>query len=235
MNRYHQEILEEIKKHAGRGTSQSGNPNYLGGTHHFYSISVPFKREITRNWVRNHKDISLEELAALLDSLYKGGSFEEKTIASLILESYPKLKSQISPELVNNWLDYLEGWAEVDGLCWSVFSARDFLSNWETWQELIKNLSHDQNINKHRAALVLLTRVVEELSDERLGDLAFEVIERLKNEKEILVTKAISWLLRDLVKTHRSRVEKYLAENRQSLPKIALRETLTKLKIGKKR
>ncbi|MBY0432537.1 MAG: DNA alkylation repair protein, partial [Cyclobacteriaceae bacterium] len=59
-------------------------------------------------------------------------------------------------------------------------------------------------------------------------------IERLKIEKEILITKAISWLLRDLVKHHTKMVSQYISRNKNTLPAIAIRETLTKLKTGKK-
>jgi len=56
----------------------------------------------------------------------------------------------------------------------------------------------------------------------------------LKSEKEVLITKAISWTLRSMVKLHRTPLKNYLAKNKQTLPAIAMRETLTKLQTGKK-
>jgi len=70
--------------------------------------------------------------------------------------------------------------------------------------------------------------------DERLSKLAFENIENLKSEKEILITKAVSWLLRSLVKFHKNEVAIYLKENKVSLPKIAYREALAKVETGRK-
>ncbi|MDP2951009.1 MAG: DNA alkylation repair protein, partial [bacterium] len=64
--------------------------------------------------------------------------------------------------------------------------------------------------------------------------LAFENIEKLKPEKDILITKAISWLLRNLIKYHKKEVADYLKKNKNSLPKIAVRETEKKIKTGKK-
>jgi 3-methyladenine DNA glycosylase AlkD len=75
---------------------------------------------------------------------------------------------------------------------------------------------------------------VRDSEDARLADFAFMNIDKLKKEREILVTKAISWLLRDLIKHNRPRVETYLKENEDTLPKIALRETRTKLLTGRK-
>ena len=70
--------------------------------------------------------------------------------------------------------------------------------------------------------------------DSRLSKLAFEQIENLKSEKEILITKAVSWLLRALVKFHQKEVFQYLEKNKDSLPKIAYREALSKALTGKK-
>jgi 3-methyladenine DNA glycosylase AlkD len=95
-------------------------------------------------------------------------------------------------------------------------------------------LVSDGNVHKRRASLVLLTKPVRDSENKRLADLAFANIDRLKNERSILVTKAISWLLRDLIRHHRERVETYLFENSDCLPKIAIRETRRKLLTGKK-
>lgn len=64
--------------------------------------------------------------------------------------------------------------------------------------------------------------------------MAFTNIDKLKKDPEILVTKAISWLLRDLIKHKRQRVGTYLKENENTLPRIALRETKAKLLTGRK-
>jgi 3-methyladenine DNA glycosylase AlkD len=64
--------------------------------------------------------------------------------------------------------------------------------------------------------------------------MAFKNIDKLKQNGHILVTKAISWLLRDLIKHHRQKVETYLKDNENTLPRIAIRETRTKLLTGKK-
>lgn len=70
---------------------------------------------------------------------------------------------------------------------------------------------------------------VRQSTDPRVSKLAFKIIDKLKGENHPLVTKAIFWLLRDLIKNHRREVEKYLEENQATLPKIAIRETKRKL------
>jgi 3-methyladenine DNA glycosylase AlkD len=119
-------------------------------------------------------------------------------------------------------------------MCQSKFSATEVLTKWEKWKSLLTKLASDGNTHKRRASLVLLTKPVRDSGDARLADLAFATIDKLKQNREILVTKAISWLLRDLIKNHRQRVEKYLEENEDTLPRIAVRETRIKLLTGRK-
>ena len=64
--------------------------------------------------------------------------------------------------------------------------------------------------------------------------LALENVDRLKGEKDVLITKAISWVLRSAIPAQKDVIKKYLNLNMASLPKIAVRETLVKLRTGKK-
>lgn len=234
MNKFHQELLGQIKKHAGKGTKQSASDSYIGSGHFYYSLSNPIKRQICKDWIKIHKEISIEEFTDLLDSLYKAPSYEEKTSAGMLLGYLPKLRNQVDLNLLGRWLGELNGWAEVDGTCQSSFTAKELLENWDSWQKFIRKLSGDKNINKKRASLVLLTGPVSKSEYKKLSGLAFEVVDRLKTEKSILITKAISWLLRSLVRYHKEEVVNYLEENQNTLPKIAIRETQRKLLTGRK-
>jgi 3-methyladenine DNA glycosylase AlkD len=107
-------------------------------------------------------------------------------------------------------------------------------ADWPGWRALIGRLAGDPNINRRRAALVLLTAPTRTSDDARFRDLSFEVIERLKPERPILITKAVSWLLRSMAGRHGPAVAAYLEANAASLPAIAVRETRTKLVTGTK-
>lgn len=146
----------------------------------------------------------------------------------------PKLRKTVEPRYLDVWLNNAHGWAEVDSLCQSKFPASEVLANWKEWKGLLTKLASSDNVNKKRASLVLLTKPVRDSEDARLENLAFTNINKLKNHRDILITKAVSWLLRDLIKHNRQRVESYLKENGDTLPKIVLRETRTKLLTGRK-
>lgn len=235
-NKYHIEILTELKKHANRATKsqRERERKYIGTKKFCCTVSVPLRRKIAKEWIRKNPKLSFSEFLGLLNSLHQGKSHDEISFAGKLLEQLPNFRKKLNPEILNDWLNRVKGWAEVDSICQSKFSAKEFLENWQAWKKLLQKLAKDKNPHKKRASLVLLTTPVRESSDLKLAKLAFENIDGLKTEKDILVTKAISWLLRDLIKNHRKLVKFYLKENSDTLPKIAIRETKNKLSTGKK-
>jgi 3-methyladenine DNA glycosylase AlkD len=234
--KYHRELLSKVRAHA-RKLSQSEEQklqNYIGTDKTCYAIGADTERQMIKEWVRRHPDLERSEYVELLNCLYEGKSINEISIASRLLESFPRLRKTVEPRYLDAWLNRLHGWAEVDSLCQSKFSASEVLANLEEWEDLLTRLASDNNVHKKRASLVLLTKPVRDSENTRLANLAFANIDRLKTERDILITKAISWLLRDLIKHNRQRVEAYIKENENTLPKIALRETRMKLLTGTK-
>ena len=236
MVKYHLEILKELKKNIRRTTQANRDfeKKYVGTDKICYSVRTTDKEKIAKNFLKTHKGLSMREFVLLLNSLYTGKSYEEVAVAGKLLEFSPDFKKQIDLQLLDKWLNNTKGWAEVDSLCQANFKAELILSRWPEWKALLEKFSQAKNIHKRRASLVLLTKSVRESADSRLAKIAFANIEKLKSEKEVLITKAVSWLLRSLIKHHKKEVAAYLKKNQTSLPKIALRETLNKLKTGKK-
>lgn len=235
MNKHHEEIIKEIKRLSKTIEPATWGPEYHGNSHPTYHLSVPYKRSIIKEFLAKHKDSSMDDYLDLLERLYKGESSDEKTMAGNMLGYLPKVRSEIDLNRFDKWLGELVGWGEVDSTCQSNFKANELLARWDEWRVFIEKLSKDSNINKRRASLVLLTGAVyDKKSNQEVADLAFKVIDRLKGEKEILITKAISWLLRSLVDWDKVRVKNYLDKNENSLPKIAVRETRRKILLGRK-
>lgn len=231
----HQYILKELRKHKGKGTTQSSSERYLGNTNRtYYNISVPLRRKIGKDWIKLNPSISQKDFFNVLNTLFNGKSYDEKTIACNLLGYHPVHRRQIKLDDVDKWIGKLIGWAEIDSFCQSMFTSEELYSNWSGWEKLIIKLSEDKNINKRRASLVLLVGPVHYSDEKRFSKLAFKVIDTLKLEKEILITKAISWLLRSMTTRHKKEVSVYLKKSTDTLPKIAIRETLRKIMTGKK-
>lgn len=234
MHKEHKKILAEIKKQSGNGTTLSKKESYLLSGHFYYDVSVPLRKKIAKEWFVKNKDISPKEFLLMIDSLYSGNSHEEKNTASNLLGFSPEKRSTISIKRIDTWLNELAGWSEIDSLCYNVFTGEELLHKWSLWEKFLHKLSLDTNLNKKRASLVFLAGAVSYSQDPRLLQLSFTLTERLKSHKEIIITKAISWLLRSMVKYHKKEVSEYIKENQNTLPKIAIRETTRKIQTGRK-
>jgi 3-methyladenine DNA glycosylase AlkD len=214
---------------------RSGLPvGYGGNNDPSLCIKIPILKMIAKDFLAVNKTISDGEFEMLLDRLYSGRYDDEKCFASKLLSLNHQYRRKINPRKLDRWLNTLYGWSQVDSLCQSTFSAKEILTNWPEWEKVIRKFSTDKNINKRRASLVLLIRSLRESGDSKLRKIAFENIDKLKLEKDILITKAISWILREMVKLHKDKIANYLNKNSKSLPRIALRETRRKLETGRK-
>jgi 3-methyladenine DNA glycosylase AlkD len=210
------------------------NDSYSGSGHPFFNVSVPELRRIARAWLAAHRKSADADLMAMTDRLFRGEAYEEKVLGAVLLQSNARVQRQLTPARVDDWLNDLSGWAEIDSLCAGAFWAELMAADWPAWRGLIEQLAGDPNINKRRAALVLLTAPTRTSDDARFRELGFVVVERLKTERPILITKAVSWLLRLMAPRHGPAVAAYLKANAASLPAIAVRETRVKLATGTK-
>jgi 3-methyladenine DNA glycosylase AlkD len=234
MHAHHKRLLAELEKHQRKRAHSQANDSYLGSGHLYYDVSIPTLRTLAKAWLKENKRIPDGGFIPILASLYRGRSYEEKVLASILLGYHDTGRKKVRTTQLDAWLDGLVGWAEIDSLCQSTFTAEEILGNWREWERFIRRLAHDRNINKRRAALVFLSTPTRRSEDARLAALAFEMIERLKPEREIIITKAVSWLLRSMLQNHKRAVAAYIKGNRNSLPSVAVRETTRKIATGRK-
>jgi 3-methyladenine DNA glycosylase AlkD len=200
-----------------------------------YRISVPSMRNFVAQWLASHESIALEDWLLLLDALYHGESLEERQIAGMLLERHKAHRQALSLERLKQWLEQLHGWKEVDGTCQTVFTPQEIFKRWQDWETFLRDLAHADNINLQRASLVLLVDVVRSSADVRGITLALELVQHLHTESDKRISKAVSWILREAVKLHRSAIQAYLDLHRTKLPNATVKELESKLNTGKKR
>src|SRR5690606_19303874 len=123
-NPHHVELLRLIKEYAGEARIDPLLGHYIGNAHPVYAIRAPQLRTIARNWMAQHRDLTPKQLEALLSSLVKGRSATEKMLAGVLLDYARKEQRAINPRCFDEWLDHVEGWAEVDALCTNKYTVR---------------------------------------------------------------------------------------------------------------
>ena len=217
----------------GRGERKL-RPEHFGTQRRWYGLTNGQRRQIMLDFIAEHRDMAYEDWAALIDRLYRGAAYEERCAPQTLLVKFPQYRRRLPLEKLDEWLGLLEGWAEIDSTCQTIFSAQDLLADWAAWRAFLRSLAADENISKRRASLVLLTGPISSSADPRILHLGLELADRLKYEKDKLITKAISWLLRKGIRQHRQAISAYLDANESSLPAIAGRETRRKLLTGRK-
>ena len=229
MTPHHQKILSELKKKPTKKGNVFFSKNYTGSEHKAYSVSAPDLRSILKKWLKNNSDLKTIDIFDTVSSLMLGKSHEEKMMGAYLLGYRKDVRKITKTHHLDKWLDGLVGWAEIDALCQNIFSAEEVLLNWKSWKPFLIELSKSNNINKRRASLVFLVGPTWKSDNIKFHNLAIKNIEKLQAEKDILITKAISWLLRCMIITRRKETEEYLESNSESLPKIAVRETRNKI------
>lgn len=234
-NKIHLQILKDIGQLKNNCSSDYQWPkNYLGTDKIYHGFSTGQMVDLAKKIIKEN-NLNEKQTIDLINSLYiNGKSYTEIGLAAMILSRSSEVLKNFNPKNLDLWLNYTCGWAENDVLCQSNFSSDILLSNWSNWEKILNQFVNDKNINKRRASLVLLTKSLSKSDDLRLSKLAFKNIEKLKSEKEILITKAVSWALRALTKFHQKEVLDYLEKNKDTLPKIAYREAYTKATTGRK-
>jgi len=235
MHPEHAKLLAALRAAAPPGPRGGiGNDSYGGSGRPFFGITAPVRRDIARRWAAERRSAPPTEVLAVVESLSEGETHEERTQGAFLLAAHPRARRAVRPADVERWLGRLNGWAEIDCLCQNLFAWPDMAADWPAWRAMIEGLAQSKNINKRRAALVLLNGPAKASDDPRVSVLAFEMLEALKGERPILITKAVSWLLRSLAMRHRRAVIAYLDQNAASLPAIAVREARAKLATGTK-
>ncbi len=230
---HHKKIISHFKSRKPKETFFD-NERYLLSTHYYYGFTVPERRVLAKSWLKENRDISKKDFLSFVDELYDGHSYDEKTLASMLLEYSPYMRKEVRFADLDRWLNGLVGWAEIDSFCSGIYTGEEMIERWKEWERFILKLSKDKNINKRRAALVYLVKPLNFSKEKRVLDFSLGIVEALKHEKPIVITKAVSWVLRMGVKNFKKEIANYVEANKISLPKIAIRETLRKIATGKK-
>lgn len=229
-----QQLSDELHALSRSNVDQAFIRRYLGAVRPVLGVPTKDLRHLAKETVHSRHDWPMEDWLALLDLLYTGECFEQRVLAGFLLGILHNLRRTVDLQRLRTWLAGAEGWAEVDTTCQSVWTAQEMLVRWQEWQSFLSGLAQDPNISLRRASLVLLVAPLRKNTDERLMQQAFATVERLQHEKNVMITKAISWVLRTMAPMQPESVAAFLDSHAATLPSIAIRETRKKLDTGRK-
>lgn len=197
-----------------------------------HGVRVPDLRQIAAGWKADHKQLGRDDVLAVAEVLWTGESLEERTLANLLLASYPKVVAGLPWDVFDCWRRLVDNWGVGDALATTVFGPW-LLANPGDRLHHLEALIADEDLWSRRLALVA-TVPLNRRATTAVPDLTLELVDRVKHEREPMITKAVSWALRELSKSDPDRVAAYLDDNRTALPSHVLREVQNKLATGLK-
>ncbi|GIK73181.1 MAG: hypothetical protein BroJett021_21690 [Chloroflexota bacterium] len=207
---------------------------YLGTPRRVLAVRTDDLRRLAKMTVQQHKAWPDAQWLALLDQLYAGDLFEQRALAGILLGALHPLRHQLELERLRGWLDGQVGWAEVDTTCQSAWSDKEMLARWEEWDPFLDSLSLAPNVSLRRASLVLLVTPLRHNADAALTRRALVNVQRLQHERDRMITKAVSWVLRSMIAEQPQTVRAYLDEHAGALQSTVVREVRKKLETGRK-
>ena len=226
-----QQLLEQIRQYADPEYQSKGRKTVPTGLR-MYGLRVPQLRDIARAWGRAHQQVAFDDLVALVDSLWNGESREERMLFTYLLEHYKHLVPDLARADFERWRQTLDNWETTDSLGWVM--ALWLLGNPDTRLDYLGQLIADENVWSRRLALVATTPINRGHTGFTIPGLTLELVDRVKEERHPMITKAVSWALREMTKSHPNRVAAYLEENREVLAARVVREVNNKLRTGLK-
>jgi 3-methyladenine DNA glycosylase AlkD len=197
-----------------------------------YGVRTPNLRRIARRWIGAHRQTPWPEVLGFIETLWCAPSQEERVSAILLLEGLPWRIPELQWDHFDRWRRMSNNWGLTDGLggiALGPWIKADRLARLKYLTFLIR----ESDRWSRRLALVT-TIPLNRQESSAIPNLTLQLIDQVKEERDPMITKAVSWALRELTKTHKPRVVDYLEKNRGRLAPLAVRETENKLRTGLK-
>lgn len=225
-------ILEDLKKFAAVRHNTLGVPSFTTGMKRL-GVSAPRLKTVVKNWSSILYDFTPEQWSELCILLTRKGIFECQILAYELLWKNKNALKGLTPEQILTLGSTLDNWASTDTYC-------TMIAGWH-WREGTLTNSHITEWLKsdnrwRRRAAVVCTIPLNLRSKGGTGDTlrTLMICEKVVNDRDDMVVKALSWALRELSKSDKRAVESFIKKHWERLHPRVRREVMTKLETGRK-
>lgn len=220
------DIRKEIEKHYDKKQAEFLK-GYMVTNYKMYGLKVPVMRQIAKTSIKGHP---IAEVFPTIKLLLNSAYFEEISVGLHMLEY---LDDKLQKNESFYWA-FLEGFiSRVDNWCHSDYSCslRNKLlqANPKRITEL-KRWPSSKNPWKRRAALISLIKWTKDYKVTVSKTDAMEIVNKLINDKDYYVQKAVGWVLRELSVKYSKQTFNYLKKNNDKLTGIMRSTAMEKLR-----
>jgi len=205
-------ILRELRRTAS-GDPQGSLQAYVGSPVPVLGLRMVPLRRIALEASRSLRDRPLVDARTLARRLWAGESFEEKIVAVELLRRRPLVGDTAAFSSACRWVDSATGWGLSDSLAAGPLATEFYRRGDRSFPELLR-WARSPNLWRRRASTYALNGWV------RAGELdrPFELLERLLDDPERWVQRAVGTWLRECWKKDRGRTERFLRNHVRRLP-----------------
>jgi len=189
-------------------------------------VRTPDVRRLANSAAKEYRQMGLafDQVLAIADRLWRGRILEERSLAILILEKFQRHFENRHWPHFDTYINSLSNWAETDGLC--IYVLAPLLDTEPALVTRLTPWTRSSNRWRRRAAAVALVKAARR---GKYHESAFKICDRLADDRDDLVEKAVGWLLKEVSRTQPQKVADYLLENGQRLSRTTIRYAAEKL------
>jgi 3-methyladenine DNA glycosylase AlkD len=190
-------------------------------------------RTLLKTWWPELKNYSPDQMVAFAKALVESSVFECTQVAYELLWKHKKALGSLALDDLEFLAKCADNWATTDAFA-------TLLSGWAWRNQLIRDediLRWLRSENRWWRRIAVVSTVGMNLrSRGGTGDTkrTLMVCERVKDDRDDMVVKALSWALRELSKHDRMAVEQFITKYNEQLAGRVRREVTTKLNTGRK-
>ena len=213
-------IIRTYQEHANPELAK-GMKAYMRDQFDFFGIKSPVRRELSRPFFKEIKQLSRHEVFALTKKLWKQ---PERELHYTAQELFDKMAKKIITEKSDiKFLEYLvlhnSWWDTVDFVAPRLMKIY-FEKFPEERNKKIDEWITSDNIWLKRSALLIHLKMKDKVDLPYM----FETILRLNHTKEFFINKAIGWILREHSKKRKAEIQEFVDKHGGELSNLSIRE-----------
>ena len=214
--------LEAELAAVGTPERAEGEKAYLKSDLQFLGATVWQIRAVVKTAAEAGRDMSHDELLALVSALWAKPVFERRMAAVMFLEAFPRILGPRDLDRVERLIRESGTWALVDGLAADVVGAI-LQADPEGTTPILDKWAADADFWVRRSSLLAELRPLRR-------DAPFERFARradaMLDEREFFIRKAIGWVLREASKRRPDEVMAWLAPRTHRASGVTMREAV---------
>lgn len=204
---------------------KAGAERYFKEPVKFYGMSNTMARKIGRNFFKQLKGLTKDEVLTLCEDLMQTGLMEETIIAC---DWSNRLHRWFEPGdfvTFERWISqYVNNWAACDTLC--NHTVAEFIVMYPDYLAQLKRFTQSENRWMRRAAAVTL---IIPAARGKFIDEIFGITTLLLHDPDDLVQKGYGWMLKAAAESHRQEVFEFVLRHKSTMPRTALRYAIEKM------